>query len=58
MSMAEYVYKEKSYKVVAAGKMKHRQTRKWLPAVIYQNEGGEVFIREQGEFYAKFHLKG
>lgn len=55
--MAEYIYKEKAYQVVAAGKMKHKETRKWQPAVIYKNGNGDIFIREQAEFYKKFHLK-
>src|SRR4051812_5811039 len=55
-----YEYEGKRYEVLGLAKLKHPETRAWLPAVVYRPESiaGENFIRLASEFFARFKLVG
>lgn len=52
-----YYFKDNYYKIHSNAELKIGS--QWLPAVIYYrtDEPGNLYVREEGEFYEKFTVK-
>lgn len=52
-----HTYKDHKYQKLGYATMKDRETGKWLSGILYRTESGELCVREQFDFFAKFETQ-